>query len=78
MRNHDKEPKFMMRYDDLFNEHMEMARKKIREKNKREPNTYELIDEYSKLMEYFYDDVNASFLILLALASPYFSFNFFI
>lgn len=44
-----------LKYEYLFNDHMEIARQRFIEKNKREPNLGEQLSEYKKLMEYFYD-----------------------
>jgi hypothetical protein len=66
----------MNKYDELFEDHMEIALTKFVEKNKKEPTIYELIEEFEKLMSYFYEDCNASLLIFAALAFPYFDCSF--
>ncbi len=42
-------------YEQLFNDHMKIAKDKFIQKNEREPNLEEQLDEYVEIMEYFYD-----------------------
>ena len=66
------------KYEELFKDHMKIAEEKFIEKNKRPPSFYEKLEAHEKLMDYFYDDSSASFLILLAFVVLYLDFNFFI
>jgi len=45
----------IFRYSDLFDDHMQIAKKKFIEKYGREPTLDENLKEYRILMEYFYD-----------------------
>ncbi len=63
------------KYRQLFDEHLERAKQIFIKNNGRDPSLYELLDEYHKMMHYFYQD-SASFLIFAALVSPYLLFNF--
>lgn len=65
-------------YDELFHDHWKIAEERYLENFGRLPTFYEKLEEFEKLMDYFYEDCNASFLILFALASPYLDFNFLI
>ena len=42
------------KYSDIFDDHMNIAKKKFIEKYEREPTFYELIDFYQTLFEHFY------------------------
>lgn len=44
-----------LKYSHIFDDHMNLARQRFIEKNEREPTTQEQLNEYYKLMEYFYD-----------------------
>ena len=44
-----------LKYEYIFNDHMEMARKRLVERNGEEPTKREVFNEYIDMMEYFYD-----------------------
>ena len=43
------------KYSHIFDDHMRIAKDRFIQKNERDPTQEELLCEYNRLMEYFYD-----------------------
>lgn len=44
-----------LKYEHIFNDHMEIAKQRFIQQNQREPTAEEQLNEYRRLMEYFYE-----------------------